>query len=131
MTLNLEKGFYQSKVIIQKQRYRNFCIGLCTGWNIPALYVNTEVDIIGTTFTCYGSYIILRNLLANQDIKVLIILDTNPLGQNNVGKHGLQLLYDIFINSNIHCIEYDVRELINTLEIYYITKEKLINISGS
>lgn len=54
MTLNLEKGVYKSKLIIQKQNYRQFYIGLCTGWNLPEFYVNTEVDIIGTTFTTYG-----------------------------------------------------------------------------
>lgn len=122
----LEKGVYQSKLILAENTSRPFRIGLCVGWDIADKYIHHSVDIIGTLYTKNGANIMLRNLFANPDIKVLIIVDQNPLGQNSVGKHGLTLMYDLFVKQ-INSTTYDIEVLQQSLHVYYITPTSMYN----
>lgn len=122
--LNLEDGTYKSKLIINDCEKTNL-IGLCTGWDVAENYKDTGIDIIGTLYTKIGALIVLRNLLLNPKIKMLMILDTNPLGQNNVGNKGLQLLHEIFIDSNTSIVPYDLDDLLRNIIVVYITNDNI------
>jgi len=125
-TIDLEDGTYKSKLIIRS--YNN--IGLCTGWDDINNYIDLNIDIIGSLYTKLGAEIIIRNLLRNPQIKLLIIVDTNPLGQNEIGNKGLKLLYDIFINKIYDGLTYkqtELKELDETISIYYIHNDKIVS----
>lgn len=119
----LEKGAYQSKLII-KNTNRQIQIGVCVGWDVVDRYTQHNVDIIGTVYTKNGAKIMLRNLFANPEIHVLIIVDQNPLGQNNIGKHGLSFLYDLFVRK-VSNTNYAMDELYKSLHVYYITHDTI------
>jgi thymidylate synthase len=120
----LEKGVYQSKLIVTENTSRQFQIGLCVGWDVVDKYTQHQVDIIGTLYTKNGAKIMLRNLFANPSFQVLIIVDQNPLGQNSVGKHGLTLMYDLFVK-RVNSTVYNINELYKSLRMYYITNEQV------
>lgn len=123
-SLKLEEGSYVSRLLIKNNK-RPYLIGLCTGWDEINAYKDLDIDVIGTLYTKNGAHIVLRNLLANPCFKVLVILDTNVLGKNNVGNKGLKLLYDIFIGSKIDSVEYYMCNLIDNIQVHYLTENKL------
>lgn len=123
MDLHFEEGAYLSKLHRSPANKKTYFSTLCTGWNTIEQYVNMNIDIIGTLYTKNGAQIVLRNLLSNPNIKLIIILDTNILGQNNVGKHGLNLLYQCFFKGAR--INYDTDNLVNNIIIYYITPQTI------
>lgn len=122
--MQLEQGAYISN-LIQKNCGRPFFVGLCTGWNMSEIYKDVDVDVIGTLYTKNGAKLMLRNIFANPKFKALIVVDTNLLGQNNTGKHGLKLIHDIFFGTdeerkNISDqLQYDINEL-QRIVVYYI-----------
>lgn len=127
----LEKGAYQSNLIIKKCN-RPFSVGMCVGWDMPEIYKDLDIDIIGTLYTKNGAKLVLRNLLANPEFRILIILDTNQLGHNNIGKHGLDLLHKIFFCHQENLVSYNVYELINKSIIYYVRpNEMFVNYGNS
>lgn len=122
-----EDGTYLPKLIFQK-KHEDYIVGLCSGWDLPETYQHLDVDIIGTLYTKAGALTILRNLFANPVIKVLIILDVNPLGHNQVGNQGVSLLYKLFFQHETANIPYNpfiIDDLYQKLFVFYVKDEAI------
>lgn len=118
--LELEEGSYISKLIIKNAHTNK--IGLCVGWDEVNLYKNLDVDIIGSLYTLNGAQIMLRNIFLNPKIKVLIIVDKNKLGQEPMGKHGLNFMFNVFFKEQFELVkEYMCKDLSKNLMIYYVS----------
>jgi len=128
MELQFETGSYTQRLILNDFEPKKSLVGLCTGWDMPELYENLNVDIIGNLYTKYGADVLIRNLFANPQIKLLIILNTNALGHNNIGNKGLNYIFSALLDTENSMIElhYDMTELFNGLIVYYVESTRII-----
>lgn len=121
--MDFEEGSYISKLLIKNIRECNK-IGVCIGWNKLDIYNDIPADIIGSLYTREGAKRMFRNIFRNPRIKLLIVIDDNILGQNNIGKHGLQYINDI-MNGYIADKDYNYKYLLDNLMVYYITSHNV------
>ncbi|HPN67274.1 MAG TPA: thymidylate synthase [bacterium] len=80
-------------------------IGLATCWSDPKLlmektanHLMDKIAIVGSLYSMEGVSIIIRNLALNPQINQLIVWTNSPLSDTAIGKSGLQLLKQLFIN---------------------------------
>ena len=122
--MDFEEGVeYRSRLIFKNIEDTNLNkIGLCTGWNQPGIYKDVNANVIGPLYSRSGADLMLRNIFRCPNIVGLIILDTNELGTNSMGRAGLAHIRNLFFNTNIKdTTPYDM-SILETFQVYYITK---------
>ena len=122
LSMNLEPGEYQNHLILKNLSKQN--IGLCVGWNQIDHYQDINAEIIGSLYSKTGADLLIRNLYRSFEIVGLVILDDNPLGHNQMGRHGLSHLHEFLFNVHYPCLLYN-RQSLEALSVYYITDQQI------
>jgi thymidylate synthase len=124
-TKEFEDGAYLKQLVFNQHTTSR--TGLCVGWNLIDHYQSLDVAVIGSLYSRDGAYLLLRNLYRCPFIRVLIVLDDNKLGHNQIGQQGIKALRQFFLEDHnpFETTEFDPLVLSN-LTVCFVGEDQMI-----